>query len=112
MRRLLVALGGSRSPSSFILICSDLRLICSRFAARVTFPPVSSSARVMSSVSSSACACRTISFIDAPLGAAIAPSGPIAAMGTGGCGAALAERVGQRARLDERAVREQHRRAP
>ena len=52
----------SRSPNSFILVCSDLRLICSNFAARVTLPPVSSRALAMRSRSSSAAFIRMMSL--------------------------------------------------
>src|SRR5260370_5910781 len=67
----------SRNPNSFIFICSDFRLIWSNLAARVTFPPVSSSALAIRSFSSAAAFWRTISLSPvSPLGAAdTAPPG-------------------------------------
>src|SRR5262249_16075165 len=68
----------SRSPNSFIFVWWDLRLICRSPAARVTFPPVSSSALAIKSFSSSADFMLTMSLspvsAGAPsVGAAIAP---------------------------------------
>src|SRR5207237_8467131 len=75
----------SRSPNSFILVWSDLRLICKSLAARVTLPEVSSSALMMWAFSTSAVVIFTTSLSEVPGAAAAIAASPAEPAGAPGC---------------------------